>query len=850
MQSRSYLFLGIVLLLAALSGFAYTKKDYSYGLDVAGGVRLTIGVDYEGVKPDKRAETLAQTLTILEKRATAVNAVQEFKIVPKGTDQIIVELPGKVSLADAMKTMYTSAKIKWYWARNLTTDLVSNREFTAVRDDEDRVDPEVSFQRTLDTSGKQISFWTDDKKTTPNPEYQAIINGWVPIIEGDELVSAAPTQYNGKWIPSFEFSAQGGAKMRAWCVANANKRENLAAVLDGHVLSVAALENGAIIDRNGVITGNFSTEYVKNLCALLNSGALPVSLKQEGAVQVDPTIGKFALGQIVTTGLISIAIVAAFLLLYYSFPGLVALVALGLYILFSLTVLKLLGATFSLAAIAGFILSVGMAVDANILVFERVKEELRAGKKLQTAIDLGFKRAFPAILDSNACTIITSAVLWNYGTGPVQGFAYILIIGVAISLFTAIFVTRSLLMFLVGSGIGANPKLYGLNRQWFGEGLEQEANSKPMQVLQKSRLYFTISLITIIPGIIFLALGGLKPNVEFTGGIEASYSVPADMTAASIAEKLKAAKFGEANVQFATGDKERQALITLPESAEIKASDPQTASNKIASVLGLPPGSDRGTNAVGSAIREETIRNAVLGVVLSSVLIILYLAMRFGFALGGFVIGLRFATTIIVALLHDVLVCLGLAAMMGYIFGWQISALFISSMLTVIGFSTHDSIVIFDRIRENLRKPLPDEDIEHLINRSITQSLARSVNTSATVIVTLILLVVIGSATNDLRHFNLAMLVGIVSGTYSSIFNAAPILYFWDRAVAKRKGEENTMLGLARSAASKVRLTRQTAPAGPAAATPEVPTQSSYGQVKRRQRANQFGSKPVDDEEV
>lgn len=834
--------------MAALSGWAYTKKDYSFGLDVAGGVRLTVGVDYTGVKPENRAEALNQTLTILERRATAVNAVQEFKIVPKGTDQIIIELPGKVKLDDAIKTIFTSAKIKWYWARNLVTDLQATREFIETREEETE-NPEVSFQRTLDTTAKKISFYVEGTKT-PNPEYQSIIAGWVPILEGDELVKAAPTiGQNGKWIPSFEFSAQGGAKMRAWCTVNQNKREKLAAVLDGHVLSVAALENGAIIDRSGVITGNFSTEYVKNLCALLNSGALPVELKQMGAGQIDPTIGKSALHQIVQVGIISIVVVCAFLLLYYAFPGLVALVALGLYILFSLAVLKLLGATFSLAAIAGFILSVGMAVDANILVFERVKEELRAGKKLSSAIDLGFKRAFPAIMDSNACTIITSAVLWNFGTGPVQGFAYILIIGVALSLFTAIFVTRSLLVFLVGSGIGANPNLYGLNRQWFGEAKEQEANQKPMPVLEKSKLYFMISLATIIPGIIFLALGGLKPNVEFTGGIEASYKITQDMKTADVVEKLKQAGFGEANVQFTSTGNEKQILITVPPSKEVDITQPQVAAKKISDTLGLPADSDRGTNAVGSAIRDETIRNAILGVIVSSALIILYLAMRFGFALGGFVIGLRFATTIIIALLHDVLVCLGLAAIMGYIFGWQISALFISSMLTVIGFSTHDSIVIFDRIRENLRRPLPDEDIKNLINRSITQSLARSVNTSATVIVTLLLLVVMGSATNDLRHFNLAMLVGIVSGTYSSIFNAAPILYFWDRSVARRKGEANTMMGLAKSAASKVRLTRQAAPAGPASETPAAPTQTSYGQVKRRQRANQFGSKPLDDEE-
>ncbi len=216
--------------------------------------------------------------------------------------------------------------------------------------------------------------------------------------------------------------------------------------------------------------------------------------------------------------------------------------------------------------------------------------------------------------------------------------------------------------------------------------------------------------------------------------------------------------------------------------------------------------------------------------------------MRFGFALGGFVIGLRFALSVIAALIHDIFVVIGLAAIGGFVFGWEVSALFISGMLTVIGFSTHDTIVIFDRIRENLRHPLPNEDLAHLVNRSITKSVARSINTAATVILTLILLIVFGSATPELRLFNATMLIGIISGTYSSIFNAAPILYFWDRAVGK-KHEENTMLALARSAASRVRLTRETAPVQSQAAASD-----SYGTVKRKRRASESATQYIDDE--
>jgi SecD/SecF fusion protein len=848
LQSRSYLFLGLVLVLAAISGFLYTKSNYSYGLDVDGGVRLTYTLDFSKVAPENREGARQEVINVFQRRAGDVTGVIEAVIIPKGADQVIVEMPGKVSLADAEATMGSTAKIEWYWAKNVNTETKHYREYNEQRGENPDV-PEVSFIRT--TGNTELISFKDPKTNQPNPEYKSIISGWDLILSGNELVRAEAIAVpgGGGYRPTFKFSAEGGRKMEAWCRVHYNQGENLAAVLDGRVISMAPLAPNQTISTSGEITGTFSAAYVRNLVGLLNSGSLPVSNKLEGAVSVDPTIGKFALQQITLTGMVAFAVIAVFLLVYYLFPGVIALLALGLYVLFSLTALKFLNATFSLAAIAGFILSVGMAVDANILVFERVKEEMRAGRRLQTAIDLGFKRAFPAILDSNACTIITSLVLAQLGTGPVKGFATTLIIGVLISLFTAVVVTRSLLMFLVGSGIGANEKLFGLGRQWLGEGLEHDVKREARPILEKSKLYFGISLATIIPGLIFLGLGGIKPNVEFTGGIEASYAVDAGLTSADIMQKLEAAGMKGGNVQFANAGAEKQVFITVPPNSTLSGPD---ASDKLAATVGIDPAKKRSFQSVGSAIRAETIQNAVLGVVISSALIILYLAMRFGFALGGFVIGLRFASSVIIALLHDIVVVLGIAAMMGYLMGWQISALFISAMLTVIGFSTHDSIVIFDRIRENLRKPQPDEDIKHLINRSITQSLARSINTSATVIVTLLLLVVMGSATLDLRHFNLAMLVGIVSGTYSSIFNAAPILYFWDRAVARRKGEENTMLGLARAASSKVRLTRQTAATATTTApqAPAEPTQQSYGQVKRRQRASQFGNKPVDDEEI
>jgi SecD/SecF fusion protein len=847
LQSRSYLFLLIVIVLAGLSGWLYTQRKYQFGLDVQGGARFTYQMDLSKLTPEQRRtiDTIrANMLNILTGRASAALGVVEANVYSKGADQFIIELPGFTDVEQARDVIGTSASIRFYHAKTVVTELADFRKYEEAGDPEDPKDPSINFR--VRASGKLIK--------AGDPEYKEMIESWGdPIVQGDQLKRAGAFQTPQGYIPTMEFTGDGPRNMEQWSRRVRNRREKLAAVLDGKVLSIAPLENNTVLKENAQITGQFDTEYVRSLVNLLNSGALPVDLVELSSESVDPTIGRQALDMIVVTGLISFAIIAAFLIVYYVFPGVVALVALGLYVLFTLTTLKLIGATFSLAAIAGFILSVGMAVDANILVFERLKEELRNGKTLKAAIELGFRRALPAIVDSNACTILTSIVLVNLGQGPVKGFASTLIIGVAISLFTAVVVTRSLLVFLVGSKMGANPNLYGLNRQWFGEGLEAKAGAgeKVLKIVEKRNLYFAISLITMLPGLIFYFAGGLKTNVEFSGGYEGKYAVGTQASTSQILDKLEQAGIKGANVKVGEGRDDNGAVVkiayvTAPPSATLGA-NPEEARAKLRQASGFDEAADRGFSSVGPVVQKESIRNAVLGVIISSALIVLYLAIRFGFALGGFMIGLRFAFATIGALLHDVGVVLGLSTICGFFFGWEVSALFITAMLTVIGFSTHDTIVIFDRIRENLRKPLGGEEIGHLINRSITQSVARSINTSATVIATLVLLIIMGSATPDLKFFNVVMLFGIISGTYSSIFNAAPILYVYDRWIAKTKGEAATLLGVATHELARQRTVTVKAEGERRSEAPAQDT--GYGQIKRRRASAVRRSQSEIDEE-
>jgi preprotein translocase SecF subunit len=332
-------------------------------------------------------------------------------------------------------------------------------------------------------------------------------------------------------------------------------------------------------------------------------------------------------------------------------------------------------------------------------------------------------------------------------------------------------------------------------------------------------------------------MGGIKTNVEFQGGVEVEYKLPnASLTSGQINSTLLTNGVKGANVKLIAS--EGRVLVTIPKSELDKVkTDGKLDQDKAAKVAGFTDKNDIASfYEVGEVVQKEMVWGAINGIIISSILIVIYLAVRFGVAVGGFVTGLRFSIAAIVALLHDILVVIGLAAVVGYLLGWEISALFITAMLTMIGFSTHDTIVIFDRIRENLRRPHPGEEFSNLVNRSISQSFARSLNTSGTVIVTLIILIWVGSATPDLKFFNAAMLIGILSGTYSSIYNASPILFLVDRAIVKWFGPNSSLMAIsAREMAHIKTISTTIAPTEEAAKKPEEEKKASaYGTVKRR----------------
>ncbi len=860
MQSRSYYFLLAVLGMGLLAGFLFWKTNFVLGLDVKGGVRFTYEVQPivtpDGKKPVME-DVLNKTQTILGNRISGLGMSEATTLI-KGGNQVVVEIPGYGYIDKAQQLIGTSASLKAYWAKNVSQGPESVSHINRRYNEDDSTSgssdaPSVDFTDTF----------TNKTIKPADPEYASMIAGWDQLATGGDLVKAEGTATgNGKFVPSITLNDQAGERIHAWTSAHRDQAEKIAFVLDGKVLQIAPVKKGEVFGKQFQVDGPFSTDYVKNLTNLLNAGSLPADLKLLSSEKVDPTIGSSALHKMIVAGTIAFAVISLFLIIYYSLPGFVALIALMLYVLFTLTVLKLMDATFSLAAIAGFVLSVGMAVDANILVFERFKEEIKKGKPLHNALDLGFKRALPAIIDSNSCTILTSMVLYTLGTGPVKGFAITLIIGVLISLFTAVTVTRSLLFFLTDSGAGNNPNLYGLNRNWFGEHLESEANTSPLQIVNNARKWFGITIVVIIAGTVCIAMKGLKPGVEFTGGSEAVYERTAGFPSAKdISTSLEKAGVRGTNVKFGTssnaGKQVDLAYITIPGAALDKYASAADKAAFLDTSAGLPDWRRfrKSLSTVGPVIQKETTQNAIVGVIASFALIIVYLGFRFGLALGSFTNGLRFGFSAIIAGAKDIYVILGVAAAFGLFKGWELSSLFITAMLTVIGFSVHDKIVIFDRVRENLRHPLQGETFDNLMNRSVTQSFARSINTAAAVCAMLLILILFGTTTPELSFFCVTMLAGIAWGTYSSIYTAAPVLSLWEKYVAKHKGEESTLLFGALAEIARHRRVRSVGvPVAPVAPTPDATQppaggQRSYGQVRRRASAVERSARSLDDDE-
>lgn len=627
----------------------------------------------------------------------------------------------------------------------------------------------------------ELQYWIANPETKAD-YYQLIAirstshDGRAPL-EGDAVSNArTATSNTGAFEVSMSMNAEGA---KIWArLTKANIEKSIAVVLDGYVYSFPTVQN-EIKGGQSSITGNFTPEEAKDLATILNSGKLPAPARIVEDTVVGPSLGKEAVDAGLRSFIWAFIVVLIYMILYYGFKaGVVADIALIANMFFVMGVLAAFNAVLTLPGIAGIVLTIGMSVDANVLIYERIREELRSGKGLRLAISDGYKNAFSAIIDANVTTFLTGLILFLFGTGPIKGFATTLMIGIATSFFSAIFITRLIYETLLNSKIDINfsTKLT--------EKLFQNAH---IAFLEKRKLFFIISGVIFLVSVASLSTRGLKQGIDFTGGRTYVIRFDEPKSATDIQSSLLAA-FEGANTEvktFGGANQIRIATNYMVDNTEESADG--VVQNALYEGLKTFTGTDvtketfysdylMSSQKVGPTIASDIRNKAGLAIFFSLVVIFLYILARFRnweFGLGA-----------LGALVHDVVIVLGVFSLTYSImpFAMEIDQAFIAAILTVIGYSINDTVVVFDRIRE-YRGLYPKRNQLEVFDLAINSTISRTINTSMTTLVVLIVIFLFGSEV--IRGFVFALIIGIFVGTYSSIFIASPIAYNFMRKKLK-----------------------------------------------------------------
>src|SRR4051794_16420175 len=537
--------------------------------------------------------------------------------------------------------------------------------------------------------------------------------------------------------------------------------QHFAIVLDGALQSTPFIDykqNPDGIDPRGTgaeISNINSIGEAKDLALVLQTGALPVGFVQIERTDVSATLGKDSLKEAKLAALIGLLVVAAFLLVLYRFLGVVAVVGLGIYALFLYAAILIFGVTLTLPGFAGLILTIGVAADANVVIFERIKEEVRSGKSVRAAIGAGYAKGFHTIIDANVVTVITAMVLFAVATAGVKGFALMLMIGTVISLITAVAATRAMLGLLAGFRWFENPSFMGARGT-------QHAKWLQIDFMRRRYLWFAISGVVVLISAVSLGVRGLNLGIDFKGGTQITFKTPAPTSLDPLRADLKASGEGDAVLQgrgatFNGGQDYRSFQIRT------KSLTPKEQSQIQQTLQTKAHATSFGIKNVSSSFGRQIARSAILAIVFSMFLIICFIAIRFD---------IKYALPVIAALLHDLLITVGVYSLTGR----EVSNATVAAVLTVLGYSIYDTIIIFDRVRENVplmrRQPFAT-----IANVSLWETIRRSLATTVITLLPVVSLYLFGGAT--LKDFAFALLVGITSGAYSSIFIAAPLLTSW-----------------------------------------------------------------------
>jgi len=735
-RSRIVAFFLIILLFAGLIGGTTDKivKKINLGLDLRGGFEVLYKVEpvKKGQKIDKAA--LADTAQALDRRINALG-VSEPQIQVEGNNRIRVQLAGVKDQNEARKMLSTTANLTFRDVNDKVmmdgTDLVQGK---AKQSFDQNGKPDVVLQ----LKSRQKFAKVTKKILSMAPNNQLVI--WMDFQEGKDSYKKEVTKRNPKFLSN----------------PNVNS-----------VLNTDSVE----------ITGNFTVKEAQNLAALLNAGALPVKLHEIYSTSVGASFGQEALHDTILAGIIGVAAIFIFMISYYRFPGFIASITLAVYIFLILLIYRLIGAVLTLPGIAALVLGVGMAVDANIITYERIKEELRVGKSVKSAFKAGNKSSFIAIFDSNLTTILAAVILFYFGTSSIRGFATTLIISILLSFLTAVYGSRWLL------GLWVNSNFLKKRPHWFGvkksaiHDIAENVDTHDLKTkfdwydfVKHRNIFFVLSAVLIISGFIILGLFKLNLSIDFSSGTRIEISSNHALTQQEIESDLNHLNLKSEDIVM-EGASHHKAVVRVK-----GAFSDKDKSTQIISYFTDKYGKTPSISSVSPTVGKELAKSAVYSLILAAIGIIIYVAFRFEWAMG---------VASIVALFHDAFFMIAFFS----ITRLEVDVTFIAAVLTIVGYSINDSIVTFDRIRDNLkrrRKIKSEKEIHDIVNAGIRQTLGRSVNTVLTVLMTAVSLAIFGS--ESIRNFSIALIVGLITGTYSSIFIAAQFWFVLKKRQLKKHG--------------------------------------------------------------
>ena len=699
---------GWVVTVKGIGPMTPIKDRMNLGLDIKGGVYVVLEADKDelakySTEEDKRT-VMEQTQAVIERRVNELG-LSEPTVTIEGENRIRVELPGATNAEEAIEQIGKTAQLTFILA-----------DGTFVLDG---------------GSVKDAQIGQDEKSTSYAVNLQFDSEGAKAF--GDATTKA----YNGEVTSAIEGVGDGA----------------IAIVLDDQIISAPNV-NEPILGGNCSITGDFTQEKASNLAALIRGGSLPITLTEVTSSVQSAKIGYNALEMSVYAGLIGLALILLLMLLVYKGLGIAADLALLFYVVIVVNIMSLMGATLTLPGIAGIIVAVGMAVDANVIIFSRIREELSGGRSIRVASETGYKRALTSIVDSQVTTLIAAVILYEVGTSSVKGFAFTFMVGIIVSIFTAVVVTQLYVGLFAQSRSTAKMGFFGMTK----DGQPSMTFRGYIHIIDKRKIFYGISVVILVLGLVFGVARGLNFGIDFTGGTMIQMDMGKQVKISEVEKAIAKYKLDPEIIYAGTGNKE----IVIRTTKALENEDRAKVIDSINETFGTTDKDVVAQELFGGSIGKELRNNALLALAIAAACMLIYIRIRFR--------QWRFGAAALLGDLHDVLIVVSFYA----IFQVTVNNPFIAGILTVVGYSINDTIVIFYRIRENL-KYMKRGTLVETIDKSLSQTLGRSMMTSLTTLIVMVpMLIMAGDA---IREFVLPLMVGILAGTYSSICMCSPLYY-------------------------------------------------------------------------